>query len=174
MAKNSSPNRESSRNPAGATSGNGGEGMPPAPIQPWIRVADVRKALEFYTAMGFSKVFELPNPDGTIARATIQTGTSLIGLSPIDIPQSTHEKREALVRKGPRGVGVTFYTEVDDVAEAHTACKKAGLEFTSNLRDEFWGARVFSCIDPFGYEWMFGQTTKHMSPDEVVAAARQH
>lgn len=164
----------SKTNPASRTRSSGPEGTPPAPIQPWIRVPDVRKALDFYSKLGFNKVFELPNPDGTLAMARLQTGTSILGLSPTNVPQTTNENREKAVRKGPLGTGVTLYTEVDDVKAAEAACKMAGLEFTSNLRDEFWGARVFSCLDPLGYEWMFGQTTKHLSPEEVLAAARQH
>ena len=42
---------------------------------------------------------------------------------------------------------------VDDLDVALGYFTDAGCEIVSDPEDTPWGDRVFSCLDPFGYEW---------------------
>ena len=55
----------------------------------------------------------------------------------------------------PRGVVVGLI--VDDLGATYDYFRAAGCTFTSEPRDEAWGDRVFSALDPFGFEWEIAQ-----------------
>jgi uncharacterized glyoxalase superfamily protein PhnB len=61
-------------------------------------------------------------------------------------------EREA-IQRGPRGLGLAIGLVVDDLEIALNYCVDAGCEIVSEPEDTPWGDRVFSCVDPFGYEW---------------------
>ena len=145
-----------------------------APVQPVIRVENVQEACAFYQKLGFVQTMAVPANDGTWAWANLQYGASGFRVVPITTPDAPKTKREKKTRKGPRGLGVSFYCNVPNVDAVYNLCKTAGLEFTSEPFEAAWGDRVFSCIDACGYEWMFGQTVRQLTPDQIVASHNPH
>lgn len=143
-------------------------------IQPWIRVENVEEACAFYQKLGFQQTMALPNSDGTWAWAVLRIGNGGIQLSPIDQPQTSNEVREKQIRNGPRGLGCSFYVTVPNVDKLYEVCTANGLEITAEPRNEFWGDRVFSCVDAYGYEWTFATTYKQMTPEDIVNSAQNH
>ncbi len=146
-----------------------------AALSPMLRVADMKKAIKVYTSLGFEKVAEFPGPDGNLFHAILNFRGSHIHISPLTMAGAENSPDynadyEAAVQRGPIGLGVNFYLQVDDVESAHAAAKKAGLDIKSKVIDQFWGDRTFWAYDPFGYVWTFSQTVKQMSPEEMQAA----
>ncbi len=146
-----------------------------ATLSPMLRVADMTKAIDVYTGLGFDKVAEFPGPDGKLFHAILNFRGSQIHISPLTMPGAENAPDynadyEAAVQRGPIGLGVNFYLQVDDVDAARAAAAKAGLDIKSKIIDQFWGDRTFWAYDPFGYVWTFSQTVKQMSPEEMQAA----
>lgn len=144
------------------------------PIQPVLRVENVQEACAFYQRLGFVQTMAVPAGDGTWAWADLQFGTSSFRVVPVTTPEAPNTKREKKTRKGPRGLGVSFYCNVPNVDAVYNLCKAEGLAFTNEPFEAAWGDRVFSCIDACGYEWMFAQTVRQLTPDQIAASHNPH
>jgi uncharacterized glyoxalase superfamily protein PhnB len=62
-----------------------------------------------------------------------------------------------MIERGPRGLGVILYVNINDLDTFYNAAKKAGVRPMYAPRDESWGDRTFRFVDPFGYDWCFAQ-----------------
>lgn len=76
--------------------------------------------------------------------------------------------------KSPADVGgantAAIHIMVDDV-EAHCArARAAGAVITMEPADQFYGDRTYRARDPEGHNWVFGQTVREVSEDEMEAA----
>jgi uncharacterized glyoxalase superfamily protein PhnB len=138
-----------------------------------LRVDDVAAAVRFYIGLGFEETGVVPNPDGEPVLAILQRGdVSLIcdGLTGMPFPDS---ERERNVQNGPRGLGVVIGLSVDDLDATYAYCIEASCQITCEPMDEAWGERVFSSLDPFGYEWEFSIPIPGAEPADGTAAVRE-
>jgi uncharacterized glyoxalase superfamily protein PhnB len=137
-----------------------------------LRVSDVPEAITFFGGLGFEVEGVVPNPDDHPVLAILRRGEAnlvldaLVGLPFPDTP------RERQIQSGPRGLGVVFGLEVEDLDAAYAYCRAAGCEITCEPMDEAWGERLFTCLDPFGYEWEFFLPITEMEPGNGTAATR--
>ena len=58
-----------------------------------------------------------------------------------------------------------------DLIATYAACVAAGCTVAAEPVQELWGDRTFTCLDPFGYEWQFTQTSGRMTFDQIARAA---
>jgi uncharacterized glyoxalase superfamily protein PhnB len=120
-----------------------------------LRVGDVPAAMNFYGGLGFAEVGVVSDPEDRPVLAILQRGAinlivdALVGMPFQDSP------RERQIQRGPRGLGVVIGLGVIDLDATYAYCTSSGCEITCEPMDEAWGERVFSCLDPFGYEWEF-------------------
>jgi uncharacterized glyoxalase superfamily protein PhnB len=137
-----------------------------------LRVSDVRAAMRFYGGLGFEEVGVVPDPDGEPVLAILEQGEVKLILDALIGMPFPDSERERQVQLGPRGLGVVIGLEVDDLDAMYAYCTEAGCEITCGPMDEAWGDRVFTCLDPFGYEWELTHPTEQMSTAEGTAAVR--
>jgi uncharacterized glyoxalase superfamily protein PhnB len=137
-----------------------------------LRVGDVPAAMKFYGGLGFEEVGVVPDPDGEPVLAILQQDEVKLILDALIGMPFPDSERERQVQRGPRGLGVVIGLGVDDLDAAYAYCTEAGCEITCEPMDEAWGDRVFSCLDPFGYEWELTHPIAEMSPAEGTAAVR--
>lgn len=64
------------------------------------------------------------------------------------------DDREASARRYAGGMQVEV--QIDDVDAEHARLGRLGVE-VSAVRDQPWGERNFSFVDPDGYTWSYGQ-----------------
>lgn len=137
-----------------------------------LRVADVRAAARFYGGLGFEQAGEVPNPDGEPVLAILRRGSAelvvdaLVGLP---FPDTGRERR---IQDGPRGLGVVLGLGVDDLDAAYAYCTQAGCEITCEPMEEAWGERLFTFVDPFGYEWELTVPVPGGAPADPTAAVQ--
>jgi uncharacterized glyoxalase superfamily protein PhnB len=147
--------------------------MSPAAILPplgaVLHVADIQKACDFYQHLGFTLDSALPGADGELVVAFLKFGPSPLLIGRLDQLHYEHPARARQIRKGPHGLGVTLTLLVPDLASVYAAVKAAGAQILLEPVDEFYGDRVFMCLDPDGYEWKISQTIAQVDPDEVAA-----
>jgi PhnB protein len=100
-------------------------------------------------------------PDGKIAHAEIKIGDSIIMLGD-EAPQ--HGTR------GPKSLGGSpcgLYLYVEDVDQTFNRAITAGATATMAVKDQFYGDRNGSLVDPFGHTWYVATRQENLSMDEI-------
>ena len=62
---------------------------------------------------------------------------------------------------------------VEDLDAVLAYCKDAGCEIVSDPEDTPWGDRVFSCLDPFGFEWEISVPLGDAANEDAFDATRE-
>lgn len=135
---------------------------------PMLMFKDARKAIDFYKrAFGAVERYAMPGPDGKgVMHAEIQIGDSIFMMG---------EECEQMPGKSAETLGgspVSFYIYLENVDEAFKKAAQAGAESKMAVDDMFWGDRVGTVRDPFGYSWSLATHVKDLSPKEIEEAAK--
>lgn len=82
---------------------------------------------------------------------------------------------EAMAAASPGQIGgrhtQSVHLNLERELDAHCErARKAGARITREPADQPYGDRVYTCIDPEGHRWSFGQPVRAMSGEEIEAA----
>lgn len=128
---------------------------------PRLRIRNAAAAIEFYkNAFGARELFRFEG-HGQIGHAEIVIGNALIMLG---------EEAIEYGYPGPQTLGgspVSIELKVENADSAVTRAVAAGARLTSPVRDQFYGERSGTVLDPFGYSWGLSQHTEEMSLEEM-------
>lgn len=114
---------------------------------PIVTTIDMHRALEFYRDLLGGKVtFEFPAPDGTLAYAGLELGSTHLGIG-LDPSLPAQER--------PRSINLWVYTVDCDAAVEHL--RAGGVTIVEEPADQPWGERVARVLDPDGNEVILGQ-----------------
>ncbi len=121
-------------------------------VVPILRYADARRAIGWLgEAFGFREqlvVADEKKPE-TIHHAQMVFGTGMVMLS-------SQEPKNDFDRLLPEDFRQNIYMIVPD-ADAHYAqAKKAGAQIAMDIVDQPYGGRGYTCLDPEGNIWSFG------------------
>src|SRR6202451_4178783 len=128
---------------------------------PRLTFTDAAKAIEFYKqAFGAKELMRFDTGD-SIPHAEITIGDSTIMLSE-EWPEGGRFSAETL---GSSPVQLSLQGEdVDSFAARAVA---AGLKTIRPIKDQFYGRREGSFVDPFGYTWNISTVVEEMSVEEM-------
>ena len=118
--------------------------------------------MEFYkAAFGATELYRLDGPNGTVGHAEMKIRDAVFMLAD-ENPEWGNKSPESL---GGTPTGLLLYVEdVDaDVAQALAA----GATVKMPVKDQFYGDRSGSVIDPFGHHWMLATHIEDVSPEEM-------
>jgi uncharacterized glyoxalase superfamily protein PhnB len=138
-------------------------------MTPNLVIRDCAKAIEFYKrALGAQQIMRMPAPDGkSIWHAELQIGDSIFFMNDempgMSQPAPTQEK--------PSPVTLWIYTQ--DCDASYRRAVDAGAKGKMEPADMFWGDRVSSVLDPFGYQWSFATHVKDMTEEEMRRAGEE-
>lgn len=120
-------------------------------IYPCMFYQDAPAAITWLArAFGFQTLFEMPNPDGTIAHAELSLGAGVIMLGTAKPERGWKSPRDL------PGVNQVVYIAIDD-PDAHCAtAKAAGAEIVAEPYNTDYGSREYAAKDPEGNYWSFG------------------
>jgi uncharacterized glyoxalase superfamily protein PhnB len=137
-------------------------------LTPMLVFKDARKAIEFYKqAFGAQERYAMPGPDGKgVMHAEMMIGNSIFMLG----EESPHEPCKSAETLGGSPVG--FYIYLDNVDSAFRRALEAGAESRMPVEEMFWGDRVGTVRDPFGYSWSLATHTRDLTPQEIEEGAR--
>jgi PhnB protein len=134
---------------------------------PRLTYKHVATAIDFYIkAFGAQELFRFEVGDG-IPHAEIKIGDTILTLSD-EWPEGGRYSAETL---GQSPVQVSLRVENVDTFAARAAA--AGLKVVSPIRDQFYGRREGSFVDPFGYTWNIGTVTEEMPLEEMHRRFRE-
>ena len=124
-------------------------------IIPALRYRDAPAAIKWLCRVfGFQEQLIVPNDDGTIAHAQLRLGTGMVMLG------SAVDTEFGRLIKQPDQVDGTEtqspYIVVVDADSIYQRVKAEGGQIVIDIKDEDYGGRGFSCLDPEGHLWNVG------------------
>ena len=137
-------------------------------VTPICVFKDARKAIEFYKrAFGAQELYAMPGPDGKgVMHAEVQIGDSIIMMGE-EHPQEPCKSAETLGASP-----ISFYIYLENADEAFRTALAAGAEARMPVQEMFWGDRVGTVQDPFGYSWWLATHIKDLTPEEIRQGAQ--
>ena len=129
--------------------------MQQSSVIPLLRYRDAPVAIDWLTrVLGFEKHLVVPDANSGIAHATLTFGNGMIMLSSIaDTPFNE-------LMKQPDEIGgaetQSCYLMVPDADVLHARVLAANSKVVIAIKDEDYGGRGFSCLDPEGHLWSVG------------------
>lgn len=130
-------------------------------VTAYLMVDDAAKALDFYrAAFGAEELFRMPMGD-KIGHAEIMIGDTHLMLAD-EFPDM-----DALGPNKRGGPTASFMIYVPDADSAYDKAVKAGAKADRPLKDEFWGDRIGTVIDPFGHKWSLTTHKEEVAPEEM-------
>ena|SRR5437763_1636564 len=134
-------------------------------VTPYIICKGAAEAIEFYKkAFGAMEVMRMAGPNGQIGHAEIKIGDSHIMLS--------DEHPEMGIYSPPHygGSPISVLLYVENADATVNAAVAAGAKVTRPLKDEFYGDRAGTVVDPFGHQWYVHTHIKDVFPEELQRA----
>ena len=137
-------------------------------LTPMFVFKDAQKAIDFYKkAFGAEERFVMPGPDGKgVMHAEIKIGSSIIMMGE-ENPQWPCKSAESL-GDSP----ISFYVYVSDADRAFETAVQEGAEAQMPVTEMFWGDRMGTVKDPFGYSWSFATHVRDLSQEEIAEGAK--
>jgi PhnB protein len=131
-------------------------------VTPMLAVADIRRAVDFYTAaFGFKVKSLMDSPHGLMhAELTLRDTTLMLG------PESREQNSLSAGTIG--NTPVTLYVLVEDVDGVYGKAVAVGGTVLMPVTDMFWGDRCGLVADPDGNKWMIA--THKSAPTEAEMA----
>ncbi|QSA97899.1 VOC family protein [Methylococcus sp. EFPC2] len=128
-----------------------------ATVIPCLRYRDVPAAITWLcSAFGFEKQAVHTNADGSIAHAQLTFGNGMVMLG---LARETEGEWGRLIRQ-PDEIGnaetQTPYVVVTDVDALYARARATGAGIVVDIEDRDYGGRDFTCRDPEGHLWVFG------------------
>ena len=132
-------------------------------VTPYLVVDDANAAIDFYTrAFGAKEKFRMPMGD-RIGHAELLIGDSHVMLAD-EFPE-----RDIRGPKSRGGTASSLMIYVDDVDTTFRQALEAGAKTDGDMevKDQFYGDRSGSLIDPFGHKWTIATHVEDVPPDEM-------
>ena len=117
-------------------------------VTPYLTVTDGRAAISLYQKIfGAKEIGRISMPDGSVGHAELQIGDSRLMLSD-EMPAWGNKSPATL---NGTAVGIALY--VSDVDTVFQRAVDAGATVVEAVRDQFYGDRSGTLLDPFGHKW---------------------
>lgn len=139
--------------------------MADAALSPYLIVSSAKDAIAFYcAAFGAEERSRLVDPaDGRIGHAEISLGGVTVMLS------DEYPDFGALTPETIGGSPVKFLICVDDCDAAFARAVAHGAVEVRPVKDQFFGDRQGTVIDPFGHSWTLSTKIEEVNPTEAQA-----
>ena len=122
-------------------------------ITPHLFYDDVAAALDWLVkAFGFEIRLRMTDKEGAVVHGEVKLKDSLVMLGLAAVVEAWECPRTLGGRVSQR-----LYVFVDDVDAHYERALSAGAKIIREPADQFWGDRVYECIDPEGHRWKFAE-----------------
>jgi PhnB protein len=131
-------------------------------LTPYIVVRGAAKAIQFYVgALGAEEVYRLTEPSGKVGHAELRVGDGTLMLA------DEYPDFGAISPASIGGTPVTLHLYVDDTDAALSRAVALGATVLRQAKDEFYGDRTATIMDPFGHRWQLATHKEDVSPQEM-------
>jgi PhnB protein len=131
-------------------------------VTPYLFIKGAAGAIEFYkNVFGATEAMRMPGPDGRVMHAELRFGDSVVMLS----DENQHAGALSPQSIGGTAGGLNVYvTDVDAVVRKAV---EGGAKLVRQVKDQFYGDRSGSIIDPFGHMWSVATHVEDVAPEEM-------
>jgi PhnB protein len=141
-------------------------------ITPYLFVKGAVGAIDFYKSVfGATEVVRMMGTNGKVMHAELKIGDSIVMLADENPPTGVMSPQTV----GGYSVGMHLYVEnVDAVMQKAV---ESGAKLLRPIKNQFYGDRSGSLLDPFGHMWSVATHVEDVSPEEMrkrMTAAVSH
>ena len=131
-------------------------------ITPSLSFQGTEEAIAWYkNIFGAKEKMRMDGPDKKVMHAELAIGDSIIFLAEED-PQYKNKSAKSV-----NGNSIKLYVYLEDVDGTIKRAVQNGATLTMPAEDMFYGDRVGSIDDPFGYSWTLSTHIKDVSEKEM-------
>jgi PhnB protein len=129
---------------------------------PYLIIKGAAEAIEFYKkAFGAEELMRFEMPGGGIGHAEIKIGDSPIMMAD-EYPDMGYLSPSS---RGGSTVSILLYVEDSDAAFERAV--DAGAKVLQPVKDQFYGDRSGTLVDPFGHVWTIATHKEDVSMEEM-------
>ncbi len=129
---------------------------------PYLIIKDAARAIGFYKqAFGATELMRFADPSGKVGHAEIKIGNSPIMLA---------DEHPEMGYRGPQSLGgtpVSILLYVADVDALFSRAIAAGAKELRPVKDQFYGDRSGTLVDPFGHVWTIATHKEDVTLEEM-------
>jgi len=131
-------------------------------LTPYLFVRSAASAIDFYrNVFGATEVMRMAGSNGRIMHAELMIGDSIVMLADENPPTGVMSPQTV----GGFSVGLHLYVEnVDAVIQKAI---ENGAKLLRPIKNQFYGDRSGSLLDPFGHMWSVATHVEDVSPEEI-------
>jgi PhnB protein len=131
-------------------------------VTPSLAFKGTDAAISWYkNVFGAKEKMRMDSPEKKVMHAELSIGDSIIFLAEED-PQYKNKSAKSV-----NGNSIKLYVYVEDVDGTIKKAVQNGATLTMPADDQFYGDRVGSIDDPFGYSWVLATHIKDVSKEEM-------
>jgi PhnB protein len=131
-------------------------------VTPYLFVRGASAAIDFYkNVFGAAEITRMAGPNGRIMHAELRIGDSIVMLA--DENPQTGIMSPQTIGGSPSSLHV-YVENVDAVIQKAIESKAKLLR---PIKDQFYGDRSGSILDPFGHMWSVATHVEDVSPEEM-------
>jgi PhnB protein len=131
-------------------------------ITPYLFIQGASSAIDYYKKVfGAEERMRMPGPDGRVMHAELQIGDSIVMLA---------DENPEMGAKSPKTIGgaaSSLHVYVRDVDTTTQKAVDGGGQLVRPVKNQFYGDRSGSIIDPFGHLWSIATHIEDVSPEEM-------
>jgi PhnB protein len=131
-------------------------------VTPYLFVRRAASAIDFYkNVFGATEIVRMAGSNGKITHAEMKIGDSIVMLAD-ENPQTGVMSPQTV---GGFSSGLHIYVEnVDAIIQKAI---ESGAKLLRPIKDQFYGDRSGSLLDPFGHMWSVATHVEDVSPEEM-------
>ena len=131
-------------------------------VTPYLFIKGAASAIDYYKEVfGAQEIMRMIAPNGLIGHAELRIGDSMVMLSD-ENPQWGTKSPQTL-----GGSATSLHVYVEDVDAVVHGAVDAGAQLIRPVKDQFYGDRSGSLLDPFGHIWSVATHIEDVSPEEI-------
>jgi PhnB protein len=135
-------------------------------VTPYLFIKGAASAIEFYKSVfGATEIMRMTGPDGKVGHSEIKIGDSTIMLAD-ENPQAGARSPQTI-----GGTAVSMHVYVPNVDGVVQKAVDGGAKLARPVKDQFYGDRSGTLIDPFGHMWNVATHIEDVTPEEIEKRA---
>jgi len=131
-------------------------------VTPYLYVRSAAGAIEFYKSVfGAAEIVRMAGPDGRIMHAELKIGDSIVMLA---------DENPSMGIMSPQTIGGFsggLHLYVENVDAVITKAVESGAKPLRPIKNQFYGDRSGTLLDPFGHMWSVATHVEDVSPEEM-------
>jgi PhnB protein len=133
-----------------------------------LLVPNSLEAIEFYKrAFSAKETSKYIGPDGTVMHAALKIIGQDVYLN------DSNKEMKMLSPNELGGCPLSIWLRVEDPDKVYEKAVDAGCEVTMKMDNMFWGDRMGSIVDPYGYNWIIAKKVEDVSDEELEKRSKK-